>query len=604
MEARNLIAERVLVVDDDLSLCHKLGEVLTASGYQPIICTHPRDALIVSKQENFVLAFLDLALPEISGLELAATLKQQDPLREIVFITGHGTFDNAVQAIKMGAVDYLSKPFRSHDLNLCLKRFQERRALKEKARKAEQRYFHLVQDLPLLVYAIRRDYHLEFVNQTCTTMLGYTPEEAASTPNWFLERIHPDDRERVRKSFELAFNSAGSPFSTDCRLNHKMGHFIHAIIRSIGSSQSATVQSVDRLEGIILDITERVFLENALVQREKLKTLGTISAEVVHEIRNPLVAIGGFAQRLQRRFPGSAECNIILSEVQRLEKMLGRIRNYLKPIELNQQGCSVNTLIHQCLDLLSPEMDQRRVACRLDLDEGLYGVSVDPDMIKQVFINLIRNASDAMQRGGTLIIKTHASGEHLHIDFVNQVLDSVKDPELLFLPVSEGGQSIGLPLCYQLVKKMGGVLSFTMEKDRAVFTISLPKTGRVSNAAEWHEPFHKAINRADKRLYPRVEVSWPCTLRTAVKCVEGTVRNISAVGAFISCQNPLTLSETIQTVIQAPRCKSLSVTSQVARSSFTGPSEKHAAHGIGVRFIEISSEGREIIHELITGNAH
>ncbi len=598
------MAERVLVVDDDLSLCQRLGEILTANGYLPVICTHPRDALIFSKQETFVLAFIDLNLPEISGLELAATLKQDDPLREIVFITGHGTFDNAVQAIKIGAYDYLSKPFRSHDLNLCLKRFQERRALKEKVNKAEQKYFHLVQDLPLLVYAIRRDYHLEFVNQTCTTMLGYTPEEATSTPNWFLERIHPDDRERITKSFELAFNSAGSPFSTDCRLNHKMGHSINAIIRSIASSQSATGQSVDRLEGIILDITERVFLENALVQTEKLKTLGTISAEVAHEIRNPLVAIGGFAQRLQRRFPGSAECNIILSEVQRLEKMLGRIRDYLRPIEFNQQGCSVNTLIHECWDLLSPEMEQRRVVCRLDLDEGLSGVSVDPDMIKQVFINLIRNASDAMEKGGTLVIKTHASDGHLHIDFVNQVLNSVKDPELLFLPVSEGGQSIGLPLCYQLVKQMGGALSFFMEKDRAVFTISLPETGRVSRAAAWHEPFHGEINGADKRLYPRVEVSWPCILRTAVKCVEGTVRNISAVGAFISCHNPLTLSETIQTVIQAPSSKSLSVTSQVARSNFTGPSEKDATRGIGVRFIEISSEGRQILHEMIAGNAH
>ncbi|UCG12875.1 MAG: response regulator, partial [Deltaproteobacteria bacterium] len=331
MEIMKPTGQRILVVDDDSSLSLIVGEALRLEGYHPIIRTNPRDALAVSEEESFGLAFIDLNMPEINGLDLALKLKQQNPVLEVVFITGYGTLDNAVEAIKIGAYDYLKKPFSIDDLNLCLKRYQERQQLKEQVKLAEKRYSNLVQNLPLLIYVIRKDYQLEFINQACTAMLGFTPEEAKNTPNWLLERIHPEDRTRIKNSLDNAFNSGGSPFSVECRLIHKQGHLIHSIFKSITSSPHTAGHVGEHLEGLIVDITDRIFLEKALVQREKLKTLGAISAEVSHEIRNPLVSIGGFARRLQRKFPGLSECDIILRETQRLEKMLDRIRNYLKP---------------------------------------------------------------------------------------------------------------------------------------------------------------------------------------------------------------------------------------------------------------------------------
>ena len=607
MEARNPTRERVLVVDDDLSLCEMLGEVLRAEGYQPIICTYPRDALVISEQGIFELAIIDLKLPHMSGLELASTLKHQNPLLEVVFITGYGTFDNAVQAIKIGAYDYLRKPFSINELSLCLKRFQQRQALREKARLAEQRYFHLVHNLPLLVYVIRRDFYLDFVNEGCEAMLGYTPEEAKDTPNWFLERIHSEDRERIRSLFVFAFNCNGSPFSIECRLVHKKGHLVHAIVKSITSSRSETGNTVERLEGIIVDITDRIFFEKRLVQKEKIKTLGTISGEVAHEIRNPLVAIGGFARRLQKKFPNLPECDIILRETRRLEKILDRIRNYLRPAEISHQQCSINSLIGDCLDLLYPEMGQRRVTCRLHLDPHLPCFYGDADILTQVFINLIRNAIEAMDNRGTLTIKTFESNQNLHIDFRNPLRRPlVKDPETLFLTLDEGGQSIGLPLCYRLVKKMNGILSFTQEHDFAVFAISLPKTVQEKSDRERvrapSEILPTQAMGAEKRRYPRTEVGWPCILRTAVKTIEGTIRNISLGGAFISCQNPMALNETFETVIEATWCKSFSVTSGVVWSNFKCLDQKNTEGGIGARFIEISKQDCQLLEKMISGH--
>jgi CheY-like chemotaxis protein len=224
------------------------------------------------------------------------------------------------------------------------------------------------------------------------------------------------------------------------------------------------------------EIEERKRLEKALLQKEKLKTLGTIAAEVAHEIRNPLISIGGFAQRLKRRFPDLPECDIILSESQRLEKILLRIRNYLQPMEINPQKCSVNVIIKECMNLLSPEMDLKQIMRPLDLNPELPAVHVDPGILTEICINLIRNAAEAMNKGGALNIKTFENDQDVNIQFKNQApAIKVKDADALFMPFSEGGRSFGLPLCYRLLKDMGGLLSFTQEKDYVIFTVSLPK---------------------------------------------------------------------------------------------------------------------------------
>lgn len=203
---------------------------------------------------------------------------------------------------------------------------------------------------------------------------------------------------------------------------------------------------------------------------------GAISGEVAHEIRNPLVSIGGFARRLQKKFPDLTEGVIIVNESRRLEKILDRIKNYLKPVKMIPQECSINKIISYCVELLSPEMERNGVTCQKKLDPGQSMMFLDRDIITQVFINLIRNAIKAMDKGGNLTIKTFGSDHNLHIDFRNNVrTKKIRDPEQLFLPFDEGGQSIGLPLCYKLIKNMGGLLSLEQKENYMTFTVSLPR---------------------------------------------------------------------------------------------------------------------------------
>ncbi|MDH3558069.1 MAG: PAS domain S-box protein [Deltaproteobacteria bacterium] len=306
-----------------------------------------------------------------------------------------------------------------------------------------------------------------------------TNGRALGTLNIYAEETNAFNEEEVELLAQLADDLSFGMISLRAREERKRA--VEALQKTQDELErrvkERTAELVKANEQLKSEIENRKRLEKALVQREKLETLGAIAAEVAHEIRNPLVSIGGFARRLQARFPNLPECDIILNESQRLEKILTRIKNYLKPVEISPQECSVNIIIADCVDLLSPEMDRRQAMCQLDLDPKLSVVLADPSLLAQIFINLIRNASAAMIEGEILNIRTFEREQDLQIEFKNKVAGAkIKQPELLFMPFAEGGRSLGLPLSYKLLEDMGGLLSVTQEQDFMIFTVSLPKT--------------------------------------------------------------------------------------------------------------------------------
>ncbi len=153
----------------------------------------------------------------------------------------------------------------------------------------------------------------------------------------------------------------------------------------------------EHLEEMVLERTRELKeAQAALVQREKLKTLGATAAEVAHEIRNPLVSIGGFARRLQKKYPESPEAEIILHETERLETMLNRLHDYLRPVDMKPRECHVNAILTDSVGLLGPELEKNEVKIHLDLYPDLPTAHVDPAILTQVFVAMIRNAVEMM----------------------------------------------------------------------------------------------------------------------------------------------------------------------------------------------------------------
>jgi PAS domain S-box-containing protein len=351
---------------------------------------------------------------------------------------------------------------------------EERKRVEEALRESEAKYRLLIDNLPSVVYRGYADWSVEFMDKKVELVTGYNMEEFNSRRKKWSDLILREDIGTAKNAFIQALKTDKS-YVREYRIQTKTGEILW--LQDRGYIVCDKDGEIEYVSGVFFDVTERKRLEKTIIQREKLNTLGTIAAEVAHEIRNPLVSIGGFTRRLQQKFSNLPECDIILHESQRLERILSRIRNYLKPVEVHPQECSVSTIINDTVDLLSPEMEVRRITCQLDLCPDLSIVYSDPDILTQIFVNLILNAAEAMDKAGILNIKTFESDQDLHIEFKNPASEpAFKHPELLFMPFAEGGESIGLPLCYRLLKNMGGLLSFTPEKDYMVFTISLPKT--------------------------------------------------------------------------------------------------------------------------------
>ncbi|SFM74702.1 hybrid sensor histidine kinase/response regulator [Thermodesulforhabdus norvegica] len=466
--------QKILIVDDDPVAGSFLIHALQSRGYQVVYFQHPTDALDCARRESFALAFVDVHMPEMSGLELISLLKRDNPEIEIVLVSGYGSLDDAVKVIKIGINDYLKKPFSIEEVSFCLNRFEERRRISDRLRRTEEKYEQLVQNLPLVIFVLNQNMELTFINKACESLLGYTPYEAIALHRRFPEIIHSEDRERIVSRFRNFFQGECVPFKEECRLVHKKGHTVYTLIQTL-PLRSYSEKEPCELEGIIIDITDRVFYERSIVQQEKLKTLGAIATEVAHEIRNPLTSIGGFARRIKAKYPDLREADIILQETHRLEKLLNRIRNYLQPVDLKKVYINANSVIERCYELLQPEMEHKGVTCAMELDENPPYIFVDPNILLQVLINLFKNAIEGSKKHKKFWVRSFVTENHVHIQCATPLEEGITvDCETIFLPFSEGGRSVGLPLSHRLVKNMGGLLTCTQEDHEAVFTVTFP----------------------------------------------------------------------------------------------------------------------------------
>jgi len=370
----------------------------------------------------------------------------------------------------------------------------ERKRAEEALTKSEEIYRALVEGTSDAILMVDRNRTIISINRAFLDLFGYTKDEVEGKS---VRIIHPSDEsfEQFEKKAYPALESA--PMRIEWELEKKDGTVFP--VEGTYSAIKGTDGSINGHVGIIRDITDRrrVDLEikkyrrhlegmvrertreleeahKALVQREKLKTLGAIAAEVAHEIRNPLVSIGGFARRLQKRYPESREADIILKESRRLENMLNRITYYLRPIEMRPKDCYVNSILSEALDLLAPELEKEHVQVQLDLDPELPMAHVDPDILTQVFVAIIRSAMNVMNSERDLTVSSYDGEQTIYVDFRSNVAKKGKDPELMLLPFDQEEQ-VGVSSSFKLLKGMGGTLSFSELDHQAVFTVSLVK---------------------------------------------------------------------------------------------------------------------------------
>ncbi|MDI6860539.1 MAG: ATP-binding protein [Caldisericia bacterium] len=243
----------------------------------------------------------------------------------------------------------------------------------------------------------------------------------------------------------------------------------------------STTFNTDEILITFEDVTEEVKLLEEKRRTEALKTLGIFTTGVAHEIRNPLTAIKGFTQILEKKFEKDSDelkyTRTILNEVKRLEDIIKDLLMYGRPSPPNKVLSHISSVIKDSISLLQEKISEKNMNIELDINFDPK-FNFDPKQMEQVLLNLILNAIESSDYNGKIIIKTKRYEDGILIE-VRDFGFGIKeeDKEKIFTPfftTKEKGTGLGLPISQKLVEMHNGKIWFNSDQNGTSFFVYLP----------------------------------------------------------------------------------------------------------------------------------
>jgi signal transduction histidine kinase len=256
----------------------------------------------------------------------------------------------------------------------------------------------------------------------------------------------------------------------------------------VGQLISSFDSMVDNLDSAKKELDQLHFQQ--MERADRLASVGEMAAGIAHEIKNPLTGIAAAITIIKDDFnpddPKTEIINEVLEQITRLDKTVNDLLFFGKPSQPEPTFTNINMLVEKTLMFASQHRSGKEIEKRLELDETLPAVYVDPKQIQQVFLNLILNAFQAMQNGGMVTVGTsmverdgkpwaRVSIADTGPGIPEQILSKIFTP---FFTTKAQGTGLGLAICHKLVTQHGGHISVTSEDGKGtVFTIDLPGYG-------------------------------------------------------------------------------------------------------------------------------
>lgn len=237
---------------------------------------------------------------------------------------------------------------------------------------------------------------------------------------------------------------------------------------------------------IFKDVTNLRSLEQQIQRSDRLAMIGQIAAGTAHEIRNPLTAIKGFLQMLNRSFRESGRdrerefTEIMLSEIDRINDLVSEFLLLSKPKDVVYTKIDVQAVIRDLLPIIRNEAILYDTVVEYRPAEAMPPVTADRELLKQVFLNICKNGIEAMGRGGTLTIteRVDAKERLVHVDVHDTgpgippyLVDKIFDP---FFTTKEQGTGLGLSVCQRIIHDIGGSIRVSSKGFGTTFTVSIP----------------------------------------------------------------------------------------------------------------------------------
>jgi two-component system, cell cycle sensor histidine kinase and response regulator CckA len=497
-------AVRILMVEDSEDDAFLLLRELAGGEFE---ITHTRVDNLVALREalqtgDWDLLLSDFSLPTCSALDVLAVLRGSGRDVPCIVVSGSIGEEAAVEALRLGARDFVIKDRLARLLP----------AISRELREADERRKRRVAEQALLETRERMRFALEAVgvgtwesalvtgritwSDALARLHGVPPGQFDGTVTAFLDRVHPDDRERVHD-----FLTRSGPGERDGRLEYRVMwpdgslHWIGAIGRTFHDGEGKPL----RAAGVSIDITVQRHLEEQFRQAQKMESVGQLAGGIAHDFNNLLTVVTGYCEMLGERLQddpaGTEDLEEIRRAAERAAALTGQLLAFSRKQILDPQVVSLNNIVAGLHPMLCRLIEE---SVRIDVRaaDDLAPVYVDPGQMEQVLLNLAVNARDAMPNGGVLTIETanillNESYADLQLDVPSgaYVRLSVSDtgtgipPEIqphLFEPfftTKPAGQGTGLGLAtvYGIVKQSQGHIWFDTAPDKGTtFTVYLP----------------------------------------------------------------------------------------------------------------------------------
>lgn len=342
------------------------------------------------------------------------------------------------------------------------------------------------------VIVIDQEGRVSFFNQAAEVLTDLSAPQALQQPYAQLFKKNSWLLDRVKKS--------QPPQQTS---THGEADFITERERHVPISLmvSPLQDRYGRASGSILllrDLTRRKELEEDLKRSDRLAMLGTLAAGLAHEIKNPLGGIKGAAQLLMRKVAGDPSfvqyAEIMIREVDRVNQLMEQLLDLSRPVKMHSISLNIHEILDDVLLIERQAVEAAEITVRKQFDPSLPLVRADRAQLTQVFLNLIRNALQAMDGQGCLTITTRIEtdfhirehgrgpGKFIWVD-IQDTGPGIKEEHLsqIFAPfftTKKDGTGLGLAICYRIVMEHGGLIRVeSREGEGATFKVSLRVAG-------------------------------------------------------------------------------------------------------------------------------
>ncbi len=411
---------RILVADDERPIREGCARVLGSKGYDVLAAENGQMALDLLAKEDVSVLLLDLKMPVMGGEEVLEKAGEKYPDIPIIIITGHGTVDTAVECMKKGAYDFITKPFQIEQFLATINRAIEKRILEQKARQLQDENVRNLYDLNLEksrlktiinymangVIVTNRNMEVVLNNPAIKRLLDISKD--VENPIQAAEIIK---EESLLDTLSIILNNTESDNKCISQEIESGGYFLRAISAPVLGPNADIVAAVTVLENI-----------SAFKQLDQMKS--DFVNMVAHELRSPLVAIRQLNSVILEGLAGplgDKQREFINRGVNKIDALIALINDLLDVAKIeagkfvqHRVPTDIGKVIEDILALLEPRATKQGVNLYFSFND-LKPIQSDPKNMEEIFNNLISNAINYSPEGGDVTVTADNIGDYIEI---------------------------------------------------------------------------------------------------------------------------------------------------------------------------------------------